>query len=56
MMSLMGVDLLMAPHQTGGCASNGPNIMGKIDRALWDRREEDPAAIETELKGPKGRD
>jgi predicted amidohydrolase len=54
-MALMGVDLLMAPHQTGGCASNDPNIMGKIDRSIWDRRETDPASIEAELKGPKGR-
>ncbi len=56
MMALMGVDVLMAPHQTGGCASNDPNIMGKIDRSLWDRRAADPAAIEAELKGPKGRE
>jgi predicted amidohydrolase len=55
-MALMGVDLLMAPHQTGGCASNDPNIMGRIDRSLWDRREIDPETIEAELKGPKGRD
>jgi predicted amidohydrolase len=29
--------------------------MGAIDPALWDRREENPAAIEAELRGPKGR-
>jgi predicted amidohydrolase len=29
--------------------------MGAIDPALWERRREDPAAIEAELRGPKGR-
>jgi len=29
--------------------------MGLIDRALWDRREADPDAIEAQLRGPKGR-
>jgi predicted amidohydrolase len=54
--ALMGVDLLLAPHQTGGCASTNPHIMGNIDRALWDNRAADPEAIERELRGPKGRE
>ncbi len=29
--------------------------MGAIDPALWERRREDPAAVEAELRGPKGR-
>ncbi|MBN1673953.1 MAG: hypothetical protein JXR37_23085 [Kiritimatiellae bacterium] len=29
--------------------------MRRVGRALWDRRAEDPAAIEAELRGPKGR-
>jgi hypothetical protein len=29
--------------------------MGLVDRALWDNRHADPAAIEAELRGPKGR-
>jgi predicted amidohydrolase len=29
--------------------------MGAIDTALWDRRKEDPEAIEAEFRGPKGR-
>lgn len=56
MMSLLGVDVLIAPHQTGGCTSNDPNIMGKIERSVWDRRFSDPQAIEAEFKGPKGRE
>jgi len=53
--ALRGADLLLAPHQTGGCGSPNPHQMGLVDRALWDRRAEDPAAIEAELRGPKGR-
>jgi predicted amidohydrolase len=29
--------------------------MGAIDPILWERRKEDAAAIEAELRGPKGR-
>ena len=29
--------------------------MGAIDPALWERRREDPEAIEAEFRGPKGR-
>ena len=29
--------------------------MGLVDKALWDNRHADPAAIEAELRGPKGR-
>jgi predicted amidohydrolase len=54
--ALKGADILLAPHQTGGCASKNPNIMGKVDRALWDNREQDPESIEAELRGPKGRE
>jgi predicted amidohydrolase len=53
--ALQGADLLLAPHQTGGCRSTNPNTMGLVDRALWDGRERNPAAIEAELRGPKGR-
>jgi predicted amidohydrolase len=54
--ALRGADLLLAPHQTGGCWSPNPHQMGLVDRARWDRRESDPAAIEAELRGPKGRE
>ncbi len=53
--ALMGAEILLAPHQTGGCRSRSPRAMGAIDPALWHRRKEDPAAIEAELRGPKGR-
>lgn len=54
--ALQGADILLAPHQTGGCTSKNPNIMGRVDRALWDNREADPETIEAELRGPKGRE
>ena len=53
--ALMGAEILLAPHQTGGCRSRSPRAMGAIDPALWDRRREDPAAIEAEFCSPKGR-
>jgi len=55
MTALMGAEILLAPHQTGGCRSRSPRAMGAIDPVLWERRREDPAAIEAELSGPKGR-
>ena len=53
--ALQGAEILLAPHQTGGCRSNNPHTMGLIDRALWDNRLNDPQAIEAELRGDKGR-
>lgn len=53
--ALMGAEVLLAPHQTGGCASRSPRAMGLIDPRLWHERETNPAAIEAEFRGPKGR-
>lgn len=53
--ALMGAEILLAPHQTGGCRSRSPRAMGAIDTTLWERRKENPTAIEAELRGPKGR-
>ncbi len=55
MCALSGAEILLSPHQTGGCRSRSPRAMGAIDPALWERRREDPAAVEAELRGPKGR-
>lgn len=55
-LALMGADLLMAPHQTGGCHSLSPYGMKPIDRKLWDNRHANPEAIEKELCGPNGRE
>src|SRR5262245_7256664 len=53
--ALLGAEVLLAPHQTGGCNSVSPRGMKPIDPAVWARRLEDPAACEAELCGPKGR-
>ena len=53
--ALKGAEILLAPHQTGGCDSPDPHTMGLVDRALWENRHADPKAIEAELRGPKGR-
>lgn len=53
--ALLGAEVLLAPHQTGGCKSGSPFAMGVIDRRLWDEREANPAALQAELRGDKGR-
>ena len=53
--ALLGAEVLLAPHQTGGCNSVSPRAMKPVDHAIWARREQDPAAVEAELCGPKGR-
>ena len=52
---LLGAEILLAPHQTGGCNSLSPHGMKPVDQAIWARRNEDPTACEAELCGPKGR-
>ena len=54
--ALKGAEILLAPHQTGGCTTPDPNTMGRVDRALWDNRTNDPESIEAEFRGPKGRE
>jgi N-carbamoylputrescine amidase len=53
--ALAGAEILLAPHQTGGCNSVSPRGMKPVDQEIWARRTEDPAACEAELCGPKGR-
>jgi predicted amidohydrolase len=55
LMALKGVEVLFAPHQTGGCDSPDPHCMGRVPTALWEQRHTNPAAIEAEFYGPKGR-
>tara|TARA_Y100001934_G_scaffold150928_2_gene180931 strand:- start:6339 stop:7313 length:975 start_codon:yes stop_codon:yes gene_type:complete len=55
MNALQGAEILLAPHQTGGCDSPSPRAMGVVDANLWHDRENNPEAIEAEFKGPKGR-
>lgn len=53
--ALAGAEVIFAPHQTGGCASQDPNIMGLVDPSLWHNRHQDSSAIESEFRGDKGR-
>ncbi|MGI6457352.1 MAG: nitrilase family protein [bacterium] len=53
--ALLGADVLLAPHQTGGCDSRSPHAMGLVDPKLWEQRRENPEAIEAEFRGDRGR-
>lgn len=55
MTALKGAQVLLAPHQTGGCRSISPHGMKPIDVEIWERRKENPAAIEAEFASDKGR-
>ncbi|MCU1437256.1 MAG: Nitrilase/cyanide hydratase and apolipoprotein N-acyltransferase [Naasia sp.] len=53
--ALLGATVLIAPHQTGGTDSRSPHGMKPVPAELWERRHEDPAAIEAAFRGPNGR-
>lgn len=53
--ALAGAEILLAPHQTGGCRSGSPCAMGPIDTRLWEERTRDPEALRAEFQGDKGR-
>ena len=53
--ALKGAEILLAPHQTGGCETGDPHTMGVIARRAWDERGTHPGAIEAEIRGDKGR-
>jgi predicted amidohydrolase len=53
--ALAGAEILLAPHQTGGCRSGSPCAMGPVDMALWNEREVNPDALRAEFQGDKGR-
>lgn len=53
--ALAGAEILLAPHQTGGCRSGSPCAMGPIDVKLWQEREHNPDALRAEFLGDKGR-
>lgn len=54
--ALRGAEILLAPHQTGGCDSPSPHCMGRIDPELWRNRHQDPSRIRSEFMGRKGRE
>nr|WP_319473884.1 nitrilase family protein [uncultured Sphaerochaeta sp.] len=55
MTSLLGAEILLAPHQTGGCNSASPKGMKTIDPQLWEERETREDELLAEFQGPKGR-
>jgi len=54
--ALAGADILLAPHQTGGCYNRSDRVMGRIDVQLWENRHRDPEALRREFLGSKGRE
>lgn len=54
--ALLGADILLAPHQTGGTCSKSLYGLKPIDVNLWHNRDTNPVAIEKEFLGPKGRE
>ena len=55
MTALLGAQIVIAPHQTGGCRTKNPHLMGLIERKVWDNRRKNPKAIKAEFLGEKGR-
>ena len=53
--ALMGAEVLLAPHQTGGCDSASPKGMRPIDVNLWEERATRAEELRAEFQGPKGR-
>jgi hypothetical protein len=53
MTALKGAEILLAPHQTGGCDSPSPRCMGRIDPNLWKTREDNPEPLKQSFEGPK---
>lgn len=54
--ALLGAEVLLAPHQTGGTDSVSPHGMKPVPLALWQNRHADPAAVEAAFRGPNGRE
>ena len=54
--ALKGADILLAPHQTGGCNTGDVHCMGTIPVETWHKRHEQPQMVESEFRGPKGRE
>lgn len=53
--ALLGADILLAPHQTGGTQSRSPCAMQPIPLALWEQRKTRQEEIVAAFKGPNGR-
>lgn len=54
--ALLGADILLAPHQTGGTDSRSPHGMKPIPLALWAEREMRKEEITAAFKGTSARE
>ncbi len=52
--TLLGAELIFAPHVTGCTPSNMPG-RGYVEDKLWQNRRSDPESLRIEFDGPKGR-
>lgn len=52
--TLLGAEVIFAPHVTGCVASSMPG-RGPVDPALWHNRQRDPVPLRKEFAGPKAR-
>ncbi len=52
--TLLGADLIFAPHVTG-CTPSAMPGRGYVDHHLWESRHTDPVPLRMEFNGPKGR-
>lgn len=52
--SLMGAEIIFAPHVTGCTPSSMPH-RGFVAHKYWKNRENDPVSLRMEFNGPKGR-
>jgi predicted amidohydrolase len=52
--ALMGAEIVLMPHVTGGLPSPMPG-RGRIPLEVWEQRERDPVRCHMEFMGPKGR-
>ena len=53
--TLLGAEVIMAPHVTGCTPSSMPG-RGFVDDALWQNRDENPIPLREEFDGRKGRE
>jgi len=50
--ALLGAEVLLAPHQTGGCNSVSPRAMKPVDPEIWARRHEGHSRGAVRDQGP----
>lgn len=54
--TLLGADILIAPHQTGGTNSRSPHGMKPISVQLWEQRAERKEEMTAAIRGVSGRE